>query len=99
LEADQQDLLSAIGIEADPELVCAKAATDAKPKVSRADRFQLHLAALTTFVEREGHARVPRAHKTAEGLSLGAWLNNTKARRAKLSAEQLGQLEALGVAW
>jgi hypothetical protein len=42
---------------------------------------------------------VPRAHKTEEGLSLGTWLNNQKARRDKLSPEQLGQLEALGVAW
>ncbi|MBV6701910.1 helicase associated domain-containing protein [Kitasatospora aureofaciens] len=99
LEDDQQDLLAAIGIEEDQELMAAKAAAEAKPKVSRTDRFQLHLAALTAFVEREGHARVPRAHKTPEGLSLGAWLNNTKARRAKLGAEQLGQLEALGVAW
>ncbi|MFJ2191725.1 Helicase associated domain protein [Kitasatospora sp. NPDC087861] len=99
LEEDQRDLLSAIGIEEDQELVAAKAAAEAKPKVSRTDRFQLHLAALAEFVEREGHSRVPRAHKTVEGVSLGAWLNNTKARRAKLSTEQLGQLEALGVAW
>ncbi|MFI9366973.1 Helicase associated domain protein [Kitasatospora sp. NPDC053057] len=99
LEADQRDLLSAIGIEEDQELVAAKQAAEAKPKVSRADRFQLHLTALAEFVEREGHARVPRAHKTAEGLSLGAWLNNTKTRQEKLSEEQLAQLEALGVAW
>ncbi|MBD0695817.1 hypothetical protein BG452_04405 [Streptomyces sp. CBMA123] len=79
--------------------MAAKAAAAAKPKLSRADRFQLHLAALAEFVEWEGHARVPRPYKTGEGLSLGAWLNNTKARRDKLSAEQLGQLEALGVAW
>jgi hypothetical protein len=36
LEADQQDLLSAIGIEEDQELVAAKAATEAKPKVHSA---------------------------------------------------------------
>ncbi|MBV6702625.1 helicase associated domain-containing protein [Kitasatospora aureofaciens] len=99
LDQEQQDLLAALGVAEDQELVAAKQAAEAKPKVSRADRFQLHLAALAEFVEREGHARVPRAHKTAEGLSLGAWLNNTKARRAKLSPEQLGQLAALGVAW
>ncbi|MEW1914643.1 Helicase associated domain protein [Kitasatospora sp. NPDC085895] len=99
LEPDQQDLLTAIGIEADPELVAAKAAAKAKPKTSRADRFQLHLTALAEFVEREGHAKVPRGFKTAEGLSLGVWWNNTKARRDKLGAEQRGQLEALGVGW
>ncbi|WP_408607444.1 helicase associated domain-containing protein [Kitasatospora mediocidica] len=61
----------------------------------RADRFGHHLAALVAFVEHEGHTRVPRTHKTEEGLSLGTWLNNQQARRAKLSAEQVGQLEAL----
>ncbi|MEU8928114.1 helicase associated domain-containing protein, partial [Kitasatospora sp. NPDC048545] len=76
----------------------AKQAAEAKPKVSRTDRFQQHLAALAAFVEREGHARVPRSHKE-DGTSLGSWLNNQKARRDKLSPEQLGQLEALGVAW
>ncbi|WP_234443879.1 helicase associated domain-containing protein [Streptomyces sp. NRRL B-24484] len=30
---------------------------------------------------------------------MGIWLNNTRARSDKLTAEQLGQLEALGVAW
>ncbi|MFG2910945.1 Helicase associated domain protein [Kitasatospora sp. NPDC048286] len=95
LEEDQRDLLAAIGIEEDQELAAAKA----KPKLSRGDRFQLHLAALAKFVEQEGHCRVPRAFKTAGGLSLGAWLNNSKARRAKLSDEQLGQLAALGVEW
>ncbi|MEU8927754.1 Helicase associated domain protein, partial [Kitasatospora sp. NPDC048545] len=54
LEADQRDLLSAIGIEEDPGLVAAKQAAEAKPKVSRTDRFQQHLAALAAFVEREG---------------------------------------------
>ncbi|CAM5562622.1 helicase associated domain-containing protein (plasmid) [Streptomyces viridifaciens] len=49
-----------------------------------ADRFAHHLAALAAFVERESHARVPRTHKTEEGLSLGTWLNNQKARRDKL---------------
>ncbi|WP_267286691.1 hypothetical protein [Kitasatospora acidiphila] len=33
------------------------------------------------------------------GLALGAWLSNTWGRREKLSAEQVEQLEALGVAW
>ncbi|MFJ4681634.1 helicase associated domain-containing protein [Kitasatospora sp. NPDC088783] len=55
-------------------------------------------AALAVFVEREGHVQVSRAHKEGE-VALGAWLNNQKARRDKLSVEQLGQLEALGVAW
>ncbi|MER7671211.1 Helicase associated domain protein [Kitasatospora sp. NPDC096128] len=98
LEEDQQGLLAAIGIEEDQELATARAAAATKPKVSRADRFGAGLAALAAFVEREGHAKVPRTHKEG-GTSLGTWLNNQKARRDKLSEEQRGQLEALGVAW
>ncbi|WP_188302640.1 hypothetical protein [Streptomyces sp. CBMA123] len=60
LEADHRDLLTAIGIEEDQELVAAKQAVEAKPKVSRTDRFQQGLVALARFVDREGHARVPR---------------------------------------
>ncbi|MFE7528371.1 helicase associated domain-containing protein [Kitasatospora sp. NPDC057542] len=115
LEEEQRDLLSAIGIEEDPELVAAKQAAEAKPKVSRADRFAQGLAALAAFVEREGHAKVPRPHKEplevvvagpgGEGsvevvsVGLGAFLNNTKARRAKLTAGQLAQLAEHGVEW
>ncbi|MFD9597162.1 helicase associated domain-containing protein [Kitasatospora sp. NPDC059973] len=64
LEADQRDLLAAIGIEEDPELAAAKAAAEARPTVSRTDRFAQGLAALAAFVERgERHPRVPRPHK------------------------------------
>ncbi|MEV8099735.1 helicase associated domain-containing protein [Kitasatospora sp. NPDC085879] len=115
LEADQQDLLTAIGIEADPELIAAKAAAEAKPKVSRADRFQQGLTALAAFVEREGHARGPRPHREplevvvagpageesveVVHVGLGAFMNNTKARRAKLTPGQLAQLAEQGVEW
>ncbi|WP_431683789.1 helicase associated domain-containing protein [Kitasatospora sp. KL5] len=111
LEPDQQDLLTAIGIEADEELVAA----EAKPEVSRVDRFARGLAALARLVEREGHVRVPRPHKEplevavagpggqesteVVHVGLGAWLNNQKARRAKLTAGQLAQLVEHGVEW
>ncbi|MFI9275237.1 helicase associated domain-containing protein [Kitasatospora sp. NPDC052896] len=98
LGQEQRDLLAAVGIEEDQGLAATRAAAAAKPKVSRADRFG-HLAAPAVFVEWEGHAKVPRTHKTAEGLSLGAWLSNQRAWRDKLSEEQRGRLEALGVAW
>ncbi|MEV6209137.1 helicase associated domain-containing protein [Kitasatospora sp. NPDC051914] len=115
LEADQQDLLAAIGVEPDAELVAARTAAEAKPKVSRADRFAQGLAALATFVEREGRVRVPRPHKEPLEVAVagpggqesvetvqvgpGAWLNNQKARRAKLSPGQLAQLAEHGVEW
>ncbi|WP_344640893.1 hypothetical protein [Kitasatospora cystarginea] len=61
LDQEQRDLLTALDIAEDQELAAARAGAAAKPKVSRADRFQQHLAALAAFVEREGHAKVPRA--------------------------------------
>ena len=115
LEEDQKDLLAAIGIEEDAELVAAKEAAEAKPTVSRTDRFQQGLAALATFVERERHPRVPRPHKepleaveagpggeeqvVVLHFALGTWLNNQKARRAKLSPGQLAQLAEHRVEW
>ncbi|MFI8085389.1 hypothetical protein ACIF6L_31945 [Kitasatospora sp. NPDC086009] len=114
-EEDQRDLLTAIGIEEDQELVTAKAAAEAKPKVSRGDRFAQGVAALAQFVERERHPRVPRLHRepleTVEAgpggedqvvvhqVALGSFLNNAKARRAKLSPGQLAQLAEHGVEW
>ncbi|MEV7190058.1 helicase associated domain-containing protein [Kitasatospora sp. NPDC093102] len=111
LEEEQQDLLGAIGIEEDQELVAA----EAKPKVSRSDRFAQGLAALAAFIERERHPRVPRPHKeqveTVEAgpggeeqvvvshFALGTWLNNQKARRAKLTPGQLAQLAEHGIEW
>ncbi|MFJ4671599.1 helicase associated domain-containing protein [Kitasatospora purpeofusca] len=115
LEEEQRDLLTAIGIEADPELVAAKQSAKTKPTVSRSDRFTQGVAALARFVERERHPRVPRPHKepveTVEAgpggeeqvvvshFALGTWLNNQKARRAKLTPGQLAQLAEHGVEW
>ncbi|MFE7530914.1 helicase associated domain-containing protein [Kitasatospora sp. NPDC057542] len=113
LEEEQRDLLSAVGIEEEQELVAARAAAEAKPKVSRSDRFAQGLAALAAFVERERHPRVPRPHKellesveagpggeeqvVVSHFALGTWLNNQKARRAKLTPGQLAQLAEHGV--
>ncbi|WP_405021349.1 helicase associated domain-containing protein [Kitasatospora sp. NBC_00070] len=110
LEAEQQDLLVAIGTEADLELVAAKAAAEAKPRASRSDRFALGVTALAAFVAEHGHVRVPRPHRQrvdgADGedqavveVALGAFLNNAKARRSKLTAGQLAQLAEHGIEW
>ncbi|SDT83464.1 Helicase associated domain-containing protein [Streptomyces sp. TLI_053] len=95
--------------------MAAKAAAEVKPRVSPGDRFAQGLSALAQFVERERHPRVPRPHKepvetVAAGpggeeqvvvshFALGTWLNNQKARRAKLSPGQLAQLAEHGVQW
>ncbi|MFJ9523442.1 hypothetical protein ACIRPK_35045 [Kitasatospora sp. NPDC101801] len=57
LEMEQQELLAAIGIEAEPELVTAKATADAKPRISSGDRFVLGIAALAAFVKRAGREK------------------------------------------
>ncbi|MFJ9953404.1 helicase associated domain-containing protein [Kitasatospora sp. NPDC091207] len=95
--------------------MAANAAAEAKPTVSRTDRFAQGLAALAAFVEREGHAKVPCPHKepvesveTVPGgekqvvvsrFALGTWLNDQKDRRAKLTPGQLAQLAEHGVEW
>ncbi len=115
LEEEQRDLLTAIGIEEDQELVAAKATVDAKPKLSRTDRFAFGIAALAAFVKQHGHPRVPRPHKepveaveagpggeeqvVVTHFALGTWLNNQKSRRSKLSPGQLAQLAEHGVEW
>ncbi|MEE1826162.1 Helicase associated domain protein [Streptomyces sp. BE20] len=99
LDQEQRDLLSALGVEEDQELAAVRAKVAARPNKSRGDRFAAGLAALAAFVAEHGHARPARTHKTADGLALGVWVNNQRARRDKLSEEQRGQLEALGVVW
>ncbi|MFJ1709198.1 Helicase associated domain protein [Kitasatospora sp. NPDC088346] len=112
LAEEQQDLLLALGIEEDQELAAEaaeRAEKAARPVRARGDRFAQHLQALHAFAEREGHVRVPRAHKepleAAEGsgepvlLGLGAWLSNQKTRRAKLTVEQLRLLGRAGIEW
>ncbi|WP_431676019.1 hypothetical protein [Kitasatospora sp. KL5] len=95
LEADQQDLLIAIGVEPDAELAAAWQAAEAWPKTSCTDRFQQRPGRPRRVVKREGHVRVPRPHKEplevavigpggqesteVVHVGLGAWLNNQKA--------------------
>ncbi|MDQ0390110.1 hypothetical protein J2S54_006930 [Streptomyces sp. DSM 42143] len=60
-------------------------------------------------MEREGaHRPVPRSHAeeiAVDGatepvvIKLGVWVSNTKARRDKLTGEQLAALAELGVNW
>lgn len=96
----QRELLDAIGIGPDEAAVAARAAK--APKRSNAQRFADGLAAARAFVEREGHLRVPRPHKEPLGealVSLGTWVHNARARRAKLTEEQVAELDQLGMVW
>jgi hypothetical protein len=78
---------------------------------SQDDRWATNLAAAQQFHAREGHLRVPRKHvevilvgKGADGgreevVKLGAFLDNTRRRAGKLSAERRADLDALSMRW
>jgi hypothetical protein len=53
------------------------------------------LSALDTFIDREGHARVPQGHIEA-GFKLGIWVMGRRAqqRAGKLSADRIAALES-----
>ncbi|MEV8092678.1 helicase associated domain-containing protein, partial [Streptomyces nigra] len=70
--------------------------------------FQRGLAALAQWVAREGHRPVPRGHTeeiTVDDqtepvpVRLGVWISNTRARRDKLTQDQLDALRELGMQW
>ncbi|MFF4795395.1 Helicase associated domain protein [Streptomyces sp. NPDC001276] len=110
LSAEQQDRLTQLGIkplEAPPAAPVTGRATKGPNKAQQA--FQRGLTALAQWIEREGaHRPVPRGHSeeiTVDGeaapvtVKLGVWVSNTKARRDKLTQEQLEALRKLGIAW
>jgi hypothetical protein len=87
-----------------PAPASSKGAAKAAGRPSAA--FQRGVAALTQYIAREGHHRVPRAHAeeiTVGGATmlvrLGVFMSNIKQRRDKLSASQRAALRALGVEW
>jgi hypothetical protein len=66
----------------------------------KADFFDRNLNALRTYVAREGHARVPTAHREGE-FRLGQWIGVQRVARGKgaLAPERVAALEALGMVW
>ncbi|MEV6594123.1 DEAD/DEAH box helicase [Streptomyces acidicola] len=110
LSNEQQERLSQLGVqplEAPSPAPTAKRATKKGP--SKAETaFQRGLAALAQWVEREGTRPVPRGHSEqtkVDGeaepvvVKLGVWVSNTRARRGKLTQEQLSALRELGMEW
>ncbi|MER7841547.1 Helicase associated domain protein [Streptomyces sp. NPDC096040] len=100
----QQWLLETVGIEPPAEGEPVQGA----PR-SQDARWEANLAAARQFHAREGHLTVPRQHveitgdgEEAEGqaaVKLGAWLDNTRRRAAKLSPERRMALDELGMRW
>ncbi len=55
---------------------------------------------LTTYVQAEGDARVPKAYRTADGARLGTWVHTQRRNKDSLSAARRERLEALdGWVW
>lgn len=86
-----------------PPPAAAKRTAKGPSKAQQA--FQLGLAALAQWVEREGaHWPVPRSHSeeiAVDGetepvaVKLDVWISNTKQRRDKLTQEQRAALQVL----
>ncbi|WP_151484244.1 helicase associated domain-containing protein [Streptomyces albicerus] len=93
----QQYLLETLGI--DP---AAEGETLGPVRRSQDERWNTNLAAARQFHAREGHLRPARKHlETVDGeaIKLGAFLDNTRRRAAKLSLERRAELDALGMRW
>jgi superfamily II DNA or RNA helicase len=105
LSSEQQERLTVLGVKPLEAPSPAPAATPTAKGLSKAQQaYQRGLAALAQWVEREGaHRPVPR--KAVETLpdgtetKLGIWYSNTKARRDKLTQDQLAALREIGVDW
>ena len=60
--------------------------------------WETKFGALEKFKQREGHCRVP-SHQRVDGLGLGGWVWNQRAKKNKLSSEQIARLDQLGFSW
>ncbi|MER7001267.1 Helicase associated domain protein [Streptomyces sp. NPDC000410] len=107
---EQQERLTVLGVKPLQAPSDAPAAGRAAKGPSKAQQaFQRGLVALAQWMEREGAGRsVPRGavveiavvgEAEPVAVKLGVWVSNTRARRDKLSAEQLGALRELGIDW
>ncbi|MGW1140552.1 Helicase associated domain protein [Streptomyces zhihengii] len=98
----QRERLSAVGIVPHtpaPEAPAAPSTASAGPLSA----FEKGVAALAQYKTRTGSVTVPRGHvevmPDGTEVKLGIFLSNSKTRRAKLTADKLAALAALGLEW
>ncbi|MEU3262201.1 Helicase associated domain protein [Streptomyces albidoflavus] len=77
--------------------------TSATPTPTPSKGFPRGIAALRQYSARTGRLSPPRAEvetmPDGATVAVGVWLSNTKARRAKLTAQQRAELVELGHEW
>lgn len=99
LSDGQRERLVQLGVEPLPP----EPETPAKPPKTALGAFERGIVALAQYKARTGSVKPPRAHVEAlpDGtqVKLGVFLSNTKARRAKLTADKRTALADLGVEW
>jgi superfamily II DNA or RNA helicase len=65
-----------------------------------AEMWEVGFRHLNDFVNRDGHAKVPRIYKAVDSYPLGIWVSTQRATYANLSLERKLRLEALtGWTW
>ncbi|WP_405691398.1 helicase associated domain-containing protein [Streptomyces sp. NBC_00057] len=102
LTSGQRERLETIGVVP----MAAELETLAKPSTTPVGAFEKGVAALAQYKARMSSVTVPRGHEeriVIDGqehlMKLGVFLSNSKSRRAKLTADKLQQLAALGLEW